>query len=363
MSSPAHKARLLAATFCALHASAEAQVLDKRLEHRHHFGASLPTWLNAHAKFTATRATDPGPAPGAPPAVADGRVNRTYDDGYNLVNSAGNPVILGAPVTTFFGYASDAQVVNVVGAGTLDLHSVRLSGGDYTRNLENQPFPGLELFYRYDWKAGRNWSLSWEMGGAYQFFKWAQNGAPSSQVGLLTDVFALNGVPLSIVAPATQFDGTFVPVPGSPSIGSTPTRTEATVAAAVTGPRKLEMHAFQLRVGPALAWEPNENWRIGVQAGVALGVGFSRLSFAEQITVAAPNIAPISQSGRSSDAHFWAGLFSALRINRRLSEHWDAHMELRHLLTDPIRHNGPTRSGEINLSDGLGVAAGIGYRF
>ncbi|MBI5800996.1 MAG: hypothetical protein HZA92_09780 [Verrucomicrobia bacterium] len=363
MSPAAHKVHLLTATVLTLHASAQAQALDERSVQRHHFGASLPTWLKAHAKLTATRATNPGPAPGVPPTLADGRVDRSYDDGYNRVNSPGNPVLLGAPVTSFFGYASDAQVVNAVGAGTLALHSVRLSGGDYTRKLDNQPFPGLELFYRYDWKAGRNWCLGWEMGGAYQYFKWGKNGAPNSQVALLTDVFALNGVPLSIVAPATQFDGTFAPVPGGPVIGSTPTRTEATVAAAVTGPRKLEMHALQLRVGPALTWEPTEKWQIGVQGGLALGVGFSRLSFAEQITVATPNIAPISQSGRSSDAHFWAGFFSALRVNRRLSEHWDAHVELRHMLTDPVRHNGPTRSGEINLSDGLGLAAGIAYRF
>lgn len=363
MPSLAPKAHLLAATLCALPAGASAQDLDQRQEHRHHFGVSLPTWLNAHAKFTATRATNPGPAPGVPPTLADGRVNRSYDDGYNNVNSLGNPVLLGAPVTSFFGYASDAQVVNAVGAGTLDLHSVRLSGGDYTRNLDNQPFPGLELFHRYDWKAGRNWCLSWETGGAYQYFKWAQHGAPNSQVSLLTDVFALNGVPLSIVAPATQFDGTFVPVPGGPVIGSTPTRTEATVAGAVTGPRRLELHALQLRGGPALTWEPNDHWHLGMQGGLALGVGFSRLSFAEQITVATPNIAPINQSGRSSDAHFWAGFFSAVRITRRLGDHWDFHVEARHLLTDPIRHTGPTRSGEIRLSDGLGLGAGMSYQF
>ena len=354
------KTSLLIASACVLHASVHGQEVNHSAASRHHFGFSTPTWINAHAKFTATRATNPGAAPAAPATLADGRVDRFYDDGFNRVNSAGNPVLLGATRTSFFGYQSDAQVVNAAGAGTLSLHSLRLNGGDYSRSLDNQPFPGLETFYRYDWKAGKKWLLSWELAAAYNYFHWEQNGAPNSTVDLISDVFGLGGVAL---APGAPYSGPFAPVPFTPIVGSTPVRTQATVGAAVTGPRKLEMHALQLRVGPALTWEPTEKWQIGVQGGLALGVGFSRLSFAEQITVATPNIATISQSGRSSDAHFWAGLFSALRINRRLSEHLDAHVELRHLLTQPIRHNGPTRSGEINLSEGLGIGTGVSYRF
>jgi hypothetical protein len=51
------------------------------------------------------------------------------------------------------------------------------------------------------------------------------------------------------------------------------------------------------------------------------------------------------------------------RLTRRLGEHWDAHVEVRHLLTDPLTHNAPARSGTIHLSDGLAVAAGVSYRF
>lgn len=349
-------ASLLLAGACALPAAAAAQNFDDPAVSRHHFGASLPVWLNAHAKFTATRATNPGPAAG-------GASERFYDDGYNRVDSTGNaPAILGGPPSTsFFGYASDAQVVNAVGAGTLDLHSVQLNGGDYTRNLNNQPLPGLDLFYRYDWKTGRNWRLSWELGAAYQCFKWQQNGDPNATVDLITDVFQLGGV--TLFPGAAPYNGPFTALPGSPVIGSTPGRTEATTPAGVTGPRKLELHAVQFRVGPALDWVPNEKWSVGVQGGLALGVGFSKLSFAEQITVATPNGAPFNQSGRSSDTHGWAGWFSAVRVSRKLNAHWDAHMEVRHTWQEALRHNGPTRSAEINLSDGLGLGAGVSYRF
>ncbi len=357
------KATLLLAGACVLSVRAHGQNLDDPLTQRHHFGVEVPTWIKARAKFTATRATNPGAAPGAPPTLADGRVDRVYDDGFNRVSSTGNSVPPGdtEPRTSFFSYASDAQV-GVPGGTTLAMHSAQLNGGDYTRALDNQPFPGLEFTYRYDWKAGKHWLLGWELAAGYNYWCWQQHGAPNSTVDLITDVFNLSGVVLANPGGA-PYTGLFTQTPGASLLGSTPARTDATVAAGVTGTRKLEMHSLQLRVAPALDWMPNDKWSVGVQGGLALGVGFSSLNFAEQITVAAPNIAPINQSGSSSDAHFWAGLLSAVRVTRHLNEHWDMHIEVRHLLTDTIHHTGPTRSGEINFSDGFGLSAGLSRAF
>lgn len=351
-------ASLLLAGTCVLPLAVTAQNLNDPAVSRHHFGAGLPVWLNAKAKFTATRATNPGP-------LAGGAVDRTYDDGYNRVDSTGNaPAVLGGPPSTsFFGYANDAQVANAPGAGTLALHSVQLNGGDYTRSSGNQPFPGVDFFYRYDWKAGRNWRLTWELGAAYNYFKWQQNGAPNSTVNLITHVFDLGGV--TLFPGGAPYFGESVPPPRSPVIGSTPTGAsgQADVPASVTGPRKLEFHGAQFRVGPALDWVPNDKWSVGVQGGLALGVGFSKLGFAEQITVTAPATAPFNQAGQSSDTHGWAGWFSALRVSRKLNEHWTAHMEARHVWNTTLHHTGPTRSAEIDLSSGLGLGTGVSYRF
>lgn len=352
-----NNAFLLMAAACALPSTAFAQNLNELRVSRHHFGMSLPVWLNAQAKFAATRATSSGPQAG-------GAVNRFYDDGYSRVDDTGNaPVVAGGPPSTsFFGYASDAQVINLVGAGTLSLHAVEIAGGDYARNLANQPqFPGLEVFYRYDWKSRDKWRVNWELGAAYNHFHWEQNGAPVSTVNLLTDVFALGGV--TLFPGAAPYNGPFTALPGSPIIGSTPVRTEGTAPAVVAGVRKLDFHALQFRMGPTLDWVPNDKWSLGLQGGVSLGVGWSQLAFAEQITVTAANIAPINQSGRSSDVHAWAGWFSALRLNRRLNESWDTHFEVRHIWQKPLQHSGPTRSAEVNLSDGLGIGAGVSYRF
>ncbi len=348
---------------CLLHAGAQGQGIEERTTSRHHFGVGMPVWLRARASFTATRATNPGAAPAAPVTLADGRVDRVYDDGYNRVNSAGNPVLGGEPRTSFYGFQSGVQLQPTAGSGTVSvaMHSLALNGGDYARKLENQPFPGFETYYRYDWKSGKKWSFSWEMAAAYHYFHWERHGAPNSSVDLITDTFALSGVDFSgIPAP---FNGSFTPVGGLSNIGSTPTRTQATVAASVAGQRQLDLHALQLRLGPSLNWDPSPRWQIGLQAGLALGVGFSQLRFAEQITVVAPAAPVISQNGRSSDAHLWGGLFSAVRLNRRISEHWSAHVEMRHTWMNPLQHNGLTRSAQLNLSDGFGLSAGLAYGF
>ena len=215
-------------TLCA---TAPAQDLDDPALPRQRFGFSVPTWIKAGARFTGARATDPGATPSTPATLADGRVNRTYDDGFNRVNSVGNPVLVGAPRTSFFEYDNQSQVT----ATTLALHSVALNGGDYTRKLDNQPVPGLEMFFHRDWLGGKRWQLGWEFGASYALFQWRQNGSPNSSVNLLTDQFNLNGVPLSSPGVA----GPYTPVPGVTYIGSTPTRTEAIVPASVTGTRQL----------------------------------------------------------------------------------------------------------------------------
>ena len=54
---------------------------------------------------------------------------------------------------------------------------------------------------------------------------------------------------------------------------------------------------------------------------------------------------------------------SALRVNRKLTDHLDAQVEVRHTWADAVQHRGPTRSVQINFSDGLSLAAGLSYRF
>lgn len=331
-------------------------------ERRRQFGVRLPTYFNAGASFTATRSTNPGSAPSVVPTLADGRVDRLYDDGFNRVNAAGNPALGpgGTPVTTFYGYQSDTQAANAAGAGTLSLHSLQLNGGDYHRKLNNRPLPGLEFYYRRNGRNGDNWSASLEFAGGYQNFRWREQGLSSATASLITDTFALNGV--TLVAGTAPYAGPFTPVPGSPAIGSAPTRTIADVVAAVMGIREIVLHAFQFRIAPGIDWKSaNSKWRFGAQAGLNVGFGFSDLNYDEQITVAGGPT--VRQSGGSHDTHVWTGLFTVLRLEYQINESWSAHADLRHQLTGTLKHEGPDRSAEIDFSNGFGVAGGVGYQF
>lgn len=338
--------------------AARAEDLDDPAVGKHHFGFGVPTWIGARARFTAVRATSPGANPGTPVSPADGRVDRTYDDGFNRVNQAGNPVLVGEPRTSYFAYQNQSQVSSA-GTGNLALHSIALNGGDYSRPFDNQPLPGIETHYRYDRALGRRWRAGWELAFGYSPYHWEKSGAPNSTVSLLTDQFNLSGVPLSTPGVA----GPFTPVPGTTYIGSTPTRTETTVAAAVAGKRQLDLHALQFRIAPMLVWEPVARWQLSAQAGLLFGVGISELRFAEQITVADPTVPTLAQSGRSTDLRCWAGGLSALRLNYQFGERWEAQVEARHLWVDPLRHNGPTRAAEVSLGSGYGLSAGLTRRF
>lgn len=250
-----NKTSLLLIAVCGLPASGQAE--DST---RHHFGVGLPTTINAKARFTAARATDPGPDDHSPTR------NRFYNDGFTRLDSTGNAAFPGGvPSTSAYGYDNGRlQVVQPTAApptsGSLALHSAQLNGGDYTKQLGNQPFPGIELFYRYDVKQGKNWSLGIEGGVSYQLLKWSQDGAVNSAVDLITDTYNLGGVSL----PATSYSGPINWSPGDSVIGSTPTRTMGpSTPAIVKGSRSLNLDVVQLRLAPALDWRPTERWELG----------------------------------------------------------------------------------------------------
>ena len=54
---------------------------------------------------------------------------------------------------------------------------------------------------------------------------------------------------------------------------------------------------------------------------------------------------------------------SGLRLGHRLNERCEAYVELRHTVTESLHHRGQIRSGDINLSEGIGLGTGVIYRF
>jgi hypothetical protein len=365
------KAQLILLSAILLACGAQAQ---ERSKSRHQFGVQIPVWFNAKASFSARRATNPGPNDGNP------ATDRFYDDGFNRVDSTGNavspapPANYSFPRTSFFGYLSDAQATSIPGVtpatdpdpaltgGTLALHSVAINGGEYTRPFSQQPLPGIEFFYRYDWLEKKKWSVDLEAGISYQHADWEQAGAVGAMANVLTDIFGLGGVVLP--AGMAPFSGLFAnTIPGAPVIGSTPTRSETTVAAIVTGRRNLRVDTVHLRLGPALEWRFAERWRAHALAGVALGLSRSSFDFTDSTTVADPTVPTLNQAGSGSGSHLWVGAYTAVRLERQLSEKWEAHAEVRRIWQESYRQDAGIRSANIDAAKGLGVVVGLSRHF
>ncbi len=347
---------------------------QERSKSRHQFGVQIPVWFNAKASFSARAATNPGPDDGSP------TTDRFYDDGYNRVDSTGNavspapPANYSFPRTSFFGYASDAQASSIPGVtpatdpdpaltgGTLALHSVAINGGQYTRPFSQTALPGIEFFYRYDWLEKRKWSVDLEAGVSYQHADWEQSGSVGATANVLTDIYGLGGVVLP--TGTAPFSGLFAnTIPGAPVIGSTPTRTEATVPATVTGQRNLQLDTVHLRLGPALEWRFAERWRAHALAGVAFGWSHSSFDFTDSITTTDPTVPTLNQAGSGSGSHLWIGAYTAVRLERQLSEKWEAHAEVRRIWQESYRQDAGIRSARIDSAKGLGVVIGVSRSF
>jgi len=365
------KAQLIFLSAVLLVCGAQGQ---ERSQSRHQFGVQVPVWFNAKANFSARRATNPGPNDGNP------ATDRFYDDGFNRVDSTGNavspapPANYSFPRTSFFGYTSDAQATSIPGVtpatdpdpgltgGTLALHSVAINGGEYTRPFSQQPLPGIEFFYRYDWLEKKKWSVDLEAGVSYQHADWEQAGAVGATADVLTDIFGLGGVVLP--AGTAPFSGLFAnTIPGAPVIGSTPTRTETTVPATVTGQRNLRVDTLHLRLGPALEWRFAQRWRAHALAGAAFGWSHSRFDFTDSVTVADPTVPTVSQTGSGSGGHTWVGVYTAVRLERQLFKKWEAHAEIRRIWQESFHQGAGVRSARIDSAKGLGAVIGLSRRF
>jgi len=347
-------------------------------EHRHSFGVQVPLWFHAGVSMEGVSDSRSGTITGDP--ALDGRQDRYYDDGFNRLNSVGNPTIAGTapselfPRTTHFGFLDNRQVsppsFGPAGSipGSLSLHDVTLVGGGYTsafRNGENSP--GVELFYRYRWKNPEKWTLDLEAGISWQTFDWSQSGDVDAVAAVDEDRYPTGTVDPRVFPGSggnLPYAGPFQPVGGTPWIGSVPSRqATAYLPASVNTARDLEMDSWIGRIGPAVHWRFHPRWRFGALVGLAVGHSDVTYSFRDRISVNSPTVPVLIQQGQGGYTDTWLGLYSALRLTYRLSERWDVLAEARHLWTDAQTHTAGGRRIRLDFSEGFGISVGAAYRF
>lgn len=343
---------------------------------RHRIGVQVPIWLRAQGRFVGFQTSDFGENNGV------GTISRSYIDGYNNIDITGNAVAPEPPArysfnrTSNFKFMSMSQVNNDTNpndgedvdpnGGTLALHGIAVSGGAFARNRNTDVLPGVEVFYRYHQIERSNWALDWELGAAVQQFEWNISHSLPSVVSVITDIFPLGGVVLRPINAGEE--GAFEDETGRrPVIGSVPQRSVSRSSGTIVGKHELNMDAVQLRLGPALSWQPHT--RLNFDALAGLSVGFNRTEYhfvnraVQDVSVNGAPLSVAPQTGEITDSSVTYGLYSAVRGTWRFTEHWDAHAEVRHIWQEAIRLDAPLGTAEVNLSDGLALVLGISRRF
>ncbi len=343
---------------------------------RHSIGASAPIWVGTRATMRGFNRGAYGTITGNP--AADARQDRYYDDGYNRVNSLGNPDLAltgpadSFPRTTFFGFSNNSQFSPAGGPspgnpGTLSLHSVESIGGAYGDFGSNEIQPGAEIFYRYRAILKEKWSLDFEVGASYLSLDWKQKGNLTGTAGILEDRYNTGTVDPRVDVNAggiLPYNGPFEPAPGAPWIGSTPSRQPTSYQdVLVSGERKLSLESFMVRLGPALDYQLASSLRIGVQVGATLGYARTTMTYSDQFNFQLASLPAQTLSGRVEKDSFVVGLFSSLRLSYDLSEKWDVFAEGRHLWIDKIQLADARRSAEIQISEGVGFTLGFSRHF
>jgi hypothetical protein len=225
------------------------------------------------------------------PAPAGGS-NYFYSNGSVQVDSSGNA----GGLTTFWAYNNAAQYDPAAFGGNGGINfsafSSGLSGAGSVVDNNVAAAAGFELHGYLDLGAvsflpslveGRSVSWGLRTGVQYARVNNTNNAGQVGSVGTITDSFNLNGV----IPPAAPYAGSFLG-PG-PLLGDTPTRTNGTVAAAISGYRNLDVQLFVSTFGSYLAVPVAKKLDVMLEGGAVLALANG--SYKYESTVAVPGAA------------------------------------------------------------------------
>jgi hypothetical protein len=247
---------------------------------KNHFDLSFRSSFNISSRFKHIGSFAPQSNPGS----ATGLGNHTYDDGYNLLDSAGNQHFNGTGFTEGtwnWGYQSFSGQVNNNGDvdGSLSMHSDS-SNGDISGHNDRNPQPGFEMtFSRELYRSDR---CRWGFETAFNYTDVEIRDARGVNVFLtrLTDTYSLMGNTVP-----TQ-DNYGQDVNGNPNhiiIGDVPTRSLNTISMPVSGTREFGADLFGFKVGPYLEIPVSKAVTFTLDAGVTMIYVYSKFSFDETI--------------------------------------------------------------------------------
>lgn len=332
---------------------AKGGLIETAGESRWKFGTTAGIILGVDAEFSSLgRWVSPNT-----PTFNSSGVDRSYDDGFNNLDSSGNA----GGLTWNWGYQDDAQYDAT--ASTL-----ALSTYDSARNASvddsNDPHFGLNFFGLYEiGEAGKlyltpqptRWGIKGGLG--YQHIGVANRSTLTADLRQSTDTFALNGV----IPPLASYNGSFTGPGSLISDAGTFSQQITRGGATVTGSREVEADLFLASIGPYLELPLSEKFSLFTEGGINLG--FARGNYAFTSTTTIPGIGSQTTTGDESDTQFVGGVYLGVGASYELTERWSIYSDAKYQYLSPIEIEANGSKAELNFNSSFALNFGAMYQF
>jgi len=276
------------------------------------------------------------------PGGLGGGANRTYNDGYVLVDSSG-------PLSGSTWNWGNQNVSQVTGVG-VNFHVIQDSssatgnpqyGGEfiYQRVIGNLPF------------LSGDWGL--EAGFGFTDLDLRENLGGTAPA--IMDSFLFVGGPPLI----NPYHGTFNG-PGT-LIGDAPAPRINTTAT-LTGYQKLSGQLFSLRLGPFAEWKFTDKFSLAASVGLTLAPATVDYDFSETAIVAADG-AVIAASGHSSETKLLYGPYVGTMLRYDFNKCWGVYVGARFQNLTDMNQSIGSRTAKLDPSATLYATAGVSWKF
>lgn len=314
-------------------------------------GFDLKTSFKHIGRFPA--ATNPG--------STNALSNHSYDDGYNLVDSANNEHPNGSGGNTEgtwnWGYSSGATINN----GTISLHSLSSPGGS-SNDRSDDPQPGFMLtFGRQLFQDSRDrWRAGLESSFGFTDYAVKDNRNVNAPANELTDTYSLLGT-----VPPSSPSYSQGPTGGGNRIiiGDVPTRTITATSVPVSGERDFAANLFAFKLGPYFEVPLNQTFSFSLEGGVAMVYVWSNFRFNEEVATAGGTLLNVKGNSNNRDIEF--GGYVGARISAALSDQWSlfAGAQWQDVSDYVHRDRATGESAVLSLSQSVFFTSGISYSF
>lgn len=330
---------------------------------RNRFGVSYRAGFNITAQFKTVGGgsrANPGPATGS-------GINRTYDDGYNKVDSQNGQ----DGFTWNWAYKNPSQIP---GNDTVVMHST-FAQASASKTIDSDPEHGFEVTYNRELgRIGKNKNLPWglEVGFGWTDIQINDHRPLNNRFGNIADAYGLEGIdpshniiPPGQTTPAPYSEGGSQFNPGTkdgpgPIIEDSPSRTTTFNSQLVTGSRRFEADLFSFRLGPYIDIPIDDKWSLSLSAGFAVGLIDGEFSFNE-LTTSGDSSTRLVGAGGNTDVVF--GGYVSAGIHYAINEHWGVFITGQYMGLTPYSATANGQKVEIDLARTAFISLGVTYSF